>query len=321
MIIKELKGGSFSKTVIIEEDGNKFVRKFISRNIEREYGLVRWQSQIRKHQIMSQAIGSENVPKILSLGFQDDSYYYDLEYLEDSKNVLDYLLDPYLNVNVDTAFKNIFEVIETYKRTSFGPLKGSFSLYIQEEIVSVLKRVCSDSKIKLLSLNESDEVGKLCAEAFELIDSNADYLNNIALVETLTHGNLTLENTMIDTSGKIKLIDLYAETYCESWLGDVSQIMQSCIGNYELINDLDESAFNCLFTEISIPSSASYEEFKQHLNNFISKLSHDDKVVLDVFYASQFIRMFPFKIDKTPRKAFYFIIKGLRILNEALKKC
>jgi hypothetical protein len=321
MILEELKGGSFSKTVVIEENGKKFVRKFISSSINREYGLVRWQSQIRKLQIMSQAIGCDNVPKILSLGFQDDSYYYDIEYLEDSKNLLDYLLEPYASVDVETVFENLFDVIESYKKTSFGPVKGSFSLYMQEEIVSVLKRVLSDSGVKSLSVKELDGLGVLCAEAFELIESNADYLNKIELIETLTHGNLTLENTMIDTSGRIKLIDLYAETYCESWLGDVSQIMQSCIGNYELINDLGEDAFNCLFTDISITKNASYEEFKYRLNEFISKLSHDDKIVLEVFYASQFIRMFPFKIDKTPRKAFYFIIKGVSILNEALKKC
>ena len=321
MILKELKGGSLSKTVVIEEDGKKLVRKFISRNINREYGLVRWQSQIRKLQIMSQAIGSRNVPKILSLGVQDDNYYYDIEYLENSKNLLDYLIEPYENVKVNTAFENLFGVIESYRKTSFGPVKGSFSLYMQEEIVSVLKRVLSDSHVNSLSSSDFDGVEKLCNEAFELIDSNKDYLKQIELVETLTHGNLTLENTMIDTAGRIKLIDLYAETYCESWLGDVSQIMQSCIGNYELVNDLDESAFHCLFTEISISENASYEEFRQLLNKFISKLSHDDKLVLEVFYASQFIRMFPFKIDKTPRKALYFIIKGLGILNKALKKC
>lgn len=321
MIIQELKGGSFSKTVVIEENGSKFVRKFISRNINREYGLVRWQSQIRKLQIMNEAIGSTNVPKILSMGFQDDNYYYDIEYLENSKNLLDYLLEPYASVDVDTAFDNLFNIIESYKKTSFGSVKGSFSLYIQEEIVSVLKRVLSNSSVKSLSEKELDQLGSLCAEAFELIESNTDYLNKIELIETLTHGNLTLENTMIDTSGQIRLIDLYAETYCESWLGDVSQIMQSCIGNYELINDLDENAFNCLFTEKTIPTNASYEEFQYRLHKFISKLSHDEKIVLDVFYASQFIRMFPFKIDKTPRKAFYFIIKGLTILNKALKEC
>jgi len=321
MIIKELKGGSFSKTVVIEENGKKFVRKFIARGINREYGLVRWQSQIRKLQVMSQAIGSDNVPKILSLGFQDDSYYYDIEYLENSKNLLDYLIEPYDSVNVNTAFENLFDVIESYRKTSFGPVKGSFSLYMQEEIVSVLKRVLSEPAVKSLISKEVDGIISLCNEAFELIESKADYLKKIELDETLTHGNLTLENTMIDTTGIIKLIDLYAETYCESWLGDVSQIMQSCIGNYELINDLDENAFNCLFTEISISKNASYEEFKQLLNKFISKLSDDDKIVLEVFYASQFIRMFPFKIDKTPRKALYFIIKGLGILNKALKKC
>lgn len=321
MLIKELKGGSFSKTVVMEENGKKFVRKFISKNINREYGLVRWHSQIRKLQIMTQAIGSENAPKILGLGFQDSNYYYDIEYLEGSKNMLDYLMDPQKNIKVSTAFNNLFDVIENYKKINFGSVKGSFSLFVEEEIVSVLKRVLVDSSIGCLSQDEKNDVKKLCIKAFELIELNKSYLTKLELVETLTHGNLTLENTMIDSSGQIKLIDLYAETYCESWLGDVSQLMQSCIGDYELINDLDENAFSCLFTEICITKNSSYEEFKRLLNKFISKLNHDERVALEVFYATQFIRMFPFKIEKTPRKAFYFLIKGLGILIEALKKC
>ena len=51
-LIKELKGGSLSKTQVIKIDNNLFVRKKISISKEREYGLVRWQSQIRKLQIL-----------------------------------------------------------------------------------------------------------------------------------------------------------------------------------------------------------------------------------------------------------------------------
>lgn len=321
MIIKELKGGSFSKTIVVEENGNKLVRKFISRHTEREYGLVRWQSQIRKLQVMNQFIGDEKAPKILSLGYDDDSYYYDIEYFENSKTILDYLLAPYTDVNVSSVFESLCEVIESYKSVSFGSVKGAFSLYIQEEIVSVLMKILACPNFEFLNQKEFQDVKDICNRALELIENNREYLDNIKLPETLTHGNLTLENTLIDSLGNIKLIDLYAETYCESWLGDISQMMQSCIGDYELINDLDESKFNCLFTKIQLPQNNTYEEFKSYLNAFVSKLSSEEKIVLDIFYASQFIRMFPFKIEKTPRKAFYFVIKGLETLNKVLTKC
>ena len=66
-IVKELKGGSLSKTVIIN-DGQRFlVRKYISSIENREYGLVRWQSQIRRLQTLRSYLG-ENVITIESMG-------------------------------------------------------------------------------------------------------------------------------------------------------------------------------------------------------------------------------------------------------------
>ncbi|WP_421856366.1 hypothetical protein [Marinomonas sp.] len=321
MIIKELKGGSFSKTLVIENDGMKIVRKFISRHVEREYGLVRWQSQIRKLQIMSQSIGVDYVPKVISLGYDEDSYYYDIEYFENSKTVLDFLLTPYENINIETVFDNLIKVIDNYKIINFGPVKGAFSLYIQEEIVNILSKILTYSNFDSLTNVELREIKDICSNVLDLIKRKSNYLAGIKLNETLTHGNLTLENVLIDSMGNIKLIDLYAETYCESWLGDISQIMQSCIGDYEQINDLNEDDFNSLFTKKTVPTSKFYEEFKGHLNRFALKLSHEDRFALEVFYASQFIRMFPFKIEKTPRKAFYFVVQGMKTLNKVLTKC
>lgn len=186
MIIKELKGGSFSKTIVVEENGNKLVRKFISRHTEREYGLVRWQSQIRKLQVMNQFIGDEKAPKILSLGYDDDSYYYDIEYFENSKTILDYLLAPYTDVNVSSVFESLCEVIESYKSVSFGSVKGAFSLYIQEEIVSVLMKILACPNFEFLNQKEFQDVKDICNRALELIENNREYLDNIKLPETLT---------------------------------------------------------------------------------------------------------------------------------------
>tara|TARA_R110001583_G_scaffold111063_2_gene260128 strand:+ start:4266 stop:5231 length:966 start_codon:yes stop_codon:yes gene_type:complete len=321
MIIKELKGGSFSKTLAIENNGRKIVRKFISRHVEREYGLVRWQSQIRKLQIMNQSIGSDYVPKVISSGYDDVSYYYDIEYFENSKTILDFLLNPYENVNSKTVFDNLIKVIDNYKTVDFGSIKGAFSLYIQEEIVSVLSKIITYSNSDSLAIVELNEIKDICSSVLNLIKCKSNYLADIELNETLTHGNLTLENVLVDSMGDIKIIDLYAETYCESWLGDISQIMQSCIGDYEQINDLNEDDFDCLFTKKTVSTSEFYEEFKNNLNMLILKFSHEDKVALEVFYASQFIRMFPFKIEKTPRKAFYFAVQGMKTLNKVLNKC
>ncbi len=322
MIIKELKGGSLSKTAVELHNGEQFVRKYISKSDNREYGLVRWQSQIRKLQVMAQAVGADVTPKIISIGYLKNDYYYDIEYFDNAETVLDYLLASQKKEEAKHVFLNLMGVIERYKKIHFGSIKGAFSLYIQEEIGSVLNEVLDISDGLNLSYEELIKIHELCDVSLTLIKKNESFLQGIELVESLTHGNLTLENTMVDNTGSIKLIDLYAETYCESWLGDISQLMQSCIGDYELINDLDESAFGCIFTEIEIlDSSIAYLEFRALLNEHTSKLSLQERIVVDIFYASQFIRMFPFKRSGTPRKAFYFLVQGLSKLNRVLNQC
>ena len=141
-------------------------------------------------------------------------------------------------------------------------------------------------------------------------------------VESLTHGNLTLENALYNhTSKSIILIDPYSETYSESVLGDFSQLMQSSVGLYEEIVSGGESGVTDFF-EVSInPKKTGVYYFGECLKRHIDQLSLDDQKIVTLFHAAQFVRMFPFKINKTPRLAIYFLLYGLKIIEEQYKSC
>lgn len=49
MKIRDLKGGSLSNTELHEIDGVRYVKKKINLIKEREYGFVRWYSQLKKN--------------------------------------------------------------------------------------------------------------------------------------------------------------------------------------------------------------------------------------------------------------------------------
>ena len=53
MKIRDLKGGSLSNTELHEIDGVRYVKKKINLIKEREYGFVRWYSQLKKTQRLS----------------------------------------------------------------------------------------------------------------------------------------------------------------------------------------------------------------------------------------------------------------------------
>ena len=85
-LYKELKGGSLSKTEVLIDQNVKFVRKSISSNRDREYGLVRWHSQIRKLQVLNMFLPENTIP-ILKMGTNKSNYFYDMPYLHESENL------------------------------------------------------------------------------------------------------------------------------------------------------------------------------------------------------------------------------------------
>ena len=134
---------------------------------------------------------------------------------------------------------------------------------------------------------------------------------------TLTHGNLTLENILWDPkSKKIMMIDPYAETYCETIMGDVSQLLQSSECGYELISNLfDNQKFSIEeYPYEKIP--ACLTNFSQKLMKIISKESWFLEDYLMLFRASQFTRMFPFKLINSPRQGVAFILHGIHLLEK-----
>ena len=139
-------------------------------------------------------------------------------------------------------------------------------------------------------------------------------LERIKIDETLTHGNLTLENIIYDAKRERPvLIDPYAETYSESILGDISQLMQSSMSGYEMIMEIGENQID-LKKPPKIDNSVGINTLNRKLMDYRASLSKDKKFILKVFYAGQFVRMFPFKIRKTPKLAAFFLNHALDIL-------
>ena len=85
------KGGSLSRTELLESlDKKRVVRKSVSKKENREYGLVRWQSQYKRLQSYNHLFPN-TFPKLLRVGHDKSFYFFDLEYLEGFVNLKDYM--------------------------------------------------------------------------------------------------------------------------------------------------------------------------------------------------------------------------------------
>ena len=318
-VIKNLKGGSFSKTQLIEIKGRKYVRKSIDSSINREYGLVRWHSQLRKIQILEKIVPDLIVP-IERIGSEKGYYYYDMPYFCDGKNCFDYINK---GNGVEFVEEKIIEILDQLSEYKYRATKGSMSVYLEEEVKKPLVmayEILLQNKNKMFNSNEELYIYKKIEAGMKSVDDEIKKFRNKEINENLTHGNLTLENILIDPkSRKLYLIDPYYETYTENLNGDLSQLMQSAKSGYEYMVKRKKSSGK--FSIDKYPHNEISKNLKKFANNILNKVNERkwyDKELLNCFYGSQFIRMFPFKLQQNTRLAYFFMLHGIEIIGEKI---
>jgi len=314
-ILSELKGGSLSKTQIIDRDGSLFVRKSISAIKNREYGLVRWQSQVRKIQLLENILGDLVVP-ISNFGLDRDFYFYEMPYIYGGDNCA---LALERGESPKLMARQILQAIDRLNMFKFKPVLGAMSIYIAEEIEGPLFR----AKEILTSSSKSFSAAEF-KFLFDKIDQSLALVNELKLKylscappQTLTHGNLTLENMLWDFKQKrLVFIDPYSETYCENINGDFSQLLQSSESGYEsIVREFD----SCGIPDVAIYPSEKipniYIEFAKEIRVLALERDWYDDELARLFYGSQFTRMFPFKIERDIRQAYAFLVHGINLLS------
>ncbi len=312
-VVKELKGGSLSKTVVIDDGQRLLVRKYVSFIENREYGLVRWQSQIRRIQTLRSYLG-ESVISIESMGVDGNYYYYDMPFYRNALNCAELLENTNNDVNLASE---IVKLLDQMSQISFGWVSGSVSVYLNDEVLNSLRNSLKQlSLVRSGSFSNTNGMKQEIKGAIDLVLRLIQKYEKKNIAEGLTHGNLTLENILWDKdSKKLILIDPYSETYTESLCGDISQIFQSSLSGYEYIikNGLHNDPSKHDYPYTSIPKEIKL--FGNEIINLVSKFDWFDSDLHQIMYASQFIRMFPFKIHNDTKQAYFFLMHGVRLLR------
>lgn len=131
--LKILKGGSLSKTSVCEIDGQKFVRKKIDRQTSREYGFIRWYSQVKKIQRLNK-IFPHLFPKIYDINCDSKFAYCDLEFFEFSED-LKTILSSSLEFNqINSMVNKLCEAFEELHCIKYNTYSNISNLYYFEEI-------------------------------------------------------------------------------------------------------------------------------------------------------------------------------------------
>lgn len=323
MKITKLKGGSLSKTSLVEETDRKYVVKEVSLSQEREYGFQRWYSQLKKLQRFEKLFPNL-FPKLLNYGSKDGLGFFEIPYLEGYYNGYEYLRTESDDNNITLFVNKIIEYLNEIHSLKLTSHKGALNLYIKEEVEQKLIDAKKDSKF--LDFIKQSELSFNGEKVKSFIYNQEKYSNlftslNFLEYETFTHGNITLGNLMYNPETKdLKFIDPYEENIIDHPFNEYSQLLQSSNSLYEFYDEQNvKIEKNKVLVTDNIP--LGLHKFNNQLLSYLKSTFSDKEITLiHLFEISQFIRMLPFKSKKDfDKKCFFYTLasyKTQKLLDE-----
>ena len=314
--LRIFKGGSLSSTRLIEHaEYGECILKEVSTEKNREYGFVRFGSQVKRHTFLKQNLPNL-FPEILKVGIQEESYkaYAIYEFKKDYVPFIEFLLSNNDKQKNEISALNLIksmQKIHSQKKSKI--INGAFDYYVKEEILRPIREV---SKILNNNKYTFNKVNVLMpSELKDLVLKLANKVSNESLSQgCLIHGNSTLENILINKENlEICFIDPYDETYFDSPLSDYSQILQ-CSKFYYGIRMLKNYPNQSKDFEFPYVKNM-FVNFNQIIENKLNELV-SDKYLLILLTASQFTRLLPFRVKANDtNNALYFYSLASHILT------
>lgn len=319
MIILQLKGGSLNSTRLHIDEDRKFVRKIIKTSADREYGYIRWYSQLKKLQRFEHFI-PEHIPKVLDVGVCEEGAFFDIEYIDANDIKTLFKQNKLSDFEIKKLHTKLWDAFDKLHQYSYAPNMNSLKLYLKEEVLQKL----NDAQ-KFLEFNNfyNINVYEHCGQPIIGIKDRLEKLETLfdqkITCEGYVHGNPTLENILYSEEKGIVFIDLYEEGIIDSKFMDYSQVLQCSNGHYGIFNDskltVDENVTN---VDCQIPNNLSY--FDTLFNNELKiRCSNEEYFLVKLFEATQFFRMLPFKCHAGQFDAAkFFYVHACALVNKLL---
>lgn len=271
-IIKELSGHSGCNIYLCSNSkGSLFVKKVSG---SPDYNERLFKQASRQDELTGMGI---SMPKILHSGYEDGKYFFTMEYIK-GRTLISHIGDQ--KADFDSIVKQLIEIL--LKMNGNRKYRGYFRDRIATKTVSVL------ANKKFYSMNTQPMM--------ELISRlpEKEY-NNIC------HGDLTLENIMIDENGKLWLIDCL-DSFIEHSHIDIAKIYQDLEANWYRIKNLRNKDFNVPITKVKVFKEKFDEAIKENFPDYFA--NHNCLLTLTI------MRIVPYTNDDRQLEMLLNIIKG-----------
>jgi hypothetical protein len=317
-IVIPLKGGSLSRTYRLPQ--YDLVGKEIVRDKNREYGFVRWYSQLKKLQRYNTQYPNL-FPKVLGVNVDEEKATFKIEYMKgfrDIKNIL--ANDTLTDEQIFRMSQAVWKGLNQLHSVTHDPIPGAGKLYFEEEVLQKLNDALAIPEFAEFYAHGTYEYdGKIVHGIGNSMMDLENFFKELTLIqEENIHGNPTLENILYSfEEDRVVFIDVYDESMIDTRFLDYAQVLQCSRSHYGFINDNKVDIGSISVTHrLEIPKN--FETFNYHFESGITEPR--TKEIVDVFEATQFIRMLPFKVLAGDiDKAKFFYVHACYLLSKVFR--
>ena len=320
-IVLPLKGGSLSNTYRLPQ--YDLVCKEVVRDKNREYGFVRWYSQLKKLQRYNTQYPNL-FPKVLGVNVDGTTAGFKMEYMKgfrDIKNIL--ANDTLTDEQIFRISQAVWKGLNQLHSVTHDPIPGAGKLYFEEEVWQKLKDAIAIPEFAEFHAHGTYEYnGRIVQGIGASFHDLENFFSELTLIqEENIHGNPTLENILYSfEEDRVVFIDVYDESMIDTRFLDYAQVLQCSRSHYGYINDNQVEIGGLSVTHrLQIPKN--FETFNYHFESEI--VEPRTKEIVDVFEATQFIRMLPFKVlagnIDSMKKAKFFYVHACYLLSKVFR--
>ena len=317
-IVIPLKGGSLSRTYRLPQ--YDLVGKEIVRDKNREYGFVRWYSQLKKLQRYNTQYPNL-FPKVLGVNVDEEKATFKIEYMKgfrDIKNIL--ANDTLTDEQIFRISQAVWKGLNQLHSVTHDPIPSAGKLYFEEEVLQKLNDALAIPEFAEFYAHGTYEYdGKIVHGIGNSMMDLENFFKELKLIqEENIHGNPTLENILYSfEEDRVVFIDVYDESMIDTRFLDYAQVLQCSRSHYGFINDNKVDIGSISVTHrLEIPKN--FETFNYHFESGITEPR--TKEIVDVFEATQFIRMLPFKVLAGDiDKAKFFYVHACYLLSKVFR--
>ena len=317
-IVIPLKGGSLSRTYRLPQ--YDLVGKEIVRDKNREYGFVRWYSQLKKLQRYNTQYPNL-FPKVIGVNVDEERASFKIEYMKgfrDIKNIL--ANDTLTDEQIFRISQAVWKGLNQLHSVTHEPIPGAGKLYFEEEVRQKLNdAIAVPEFVEFYNRGTYEYNRKIVHGINSSINDLENFFKELRLIqEENIHGNPTLENILYSfEEDRVVFIDVYDESMIDTRFLDYAQVLQCSRSHYGVIND-NEVYVEDTYLYTVVHDTRNFDLFNKHFESEI--VEKRTKEIVDVFEATQFIRMLPFKVLAGDiDKAKFFYVHACYLLSKVFK--